>query len=335
MSHKIIKSTDHPVVTTYMEIIKKAIELSCGMVDVVEEKNNKKNLKSKKDILIVDSPIVALRYRLKGFKNFVIWYQGVLPEESFLSNHSRVRSFILSKIEKHFLKHSKMLFLVSNEMLIHYERKYKIDISRKSIVMPCFNETEINTFDDEKYNEDTFVYIGGLQVWQCFEQTVEVYSKLEKLSDYKTKFYVYTSQIELANKILEQYNVQNYKVAYVDKEKLSKNIKGIKYGFVLREDNVINNVATPTKFSNYIANGIIPIYSNSLKSFAEYDKRNKLGILCNLDDINAGIKNIFSHMNSDITAEEIRSKCQKVFTDYYNFENYIKIISDKIKDMKL
>ena len=119
----------------------------------------------------------------------------------------------------------------------------------------------------------------------------------------------------------------------MDKEELSERIKGAKYGFVLREDCVVNNVATPTKFSNYLANGIIPIYSSALKSFANFDKENKLGIVYNLDNISSGIEGILSHMQKNIAAKEVRLKCEKAFDEYYNADAYATKISQKLKEL--
>ena len=99
---KIINSSTHPVVTTYMDVLAKAFKRFDKDTFNIDHTNgiNKKDLKSisKKDCLVVDSPLVAMRYELKGFKNFCVWYQGVMPEESFLSHRSKLRFFILSLI---------------------------------------------------------------------------------------------------------------------------------------------------------------------------------------------------------------------------------------------
>lgn len=338
MTYKIIKSTNHPVVTTYMEIIEKALSLTSDKVDVVDEKDvaaTRKLKKNKKDVLVVDSPIVAFRYRLKGFKRFIVWYQGVLPEESYMNNRSFFRAFLLGKIEKFFLKKSKMLFLVSDAMLDHYERKYNLSLKEKSIIMPCFNETKVveDAFDDKKYTENIFVYVGGLQSWQCFEQTTQLYAEIEKQAESNTKFYVYTFQKKAAEEIIKKYDIKNYTVDCVAKDVLSERIKKAKYGFVLRENNVVNNVATPTKFSNYLANGIIPIYSSALRSFADFDKKNDLGLVCDLDSQDEGVKKILLHMKLQNSAEQIRAKCEYAFSVYYNAKMYMEEISKKTKSI--
>jgi hypothetical protein len=119
-------------------------------------------------------------------------------------------------------------------------------------------------------------------------------------------------------------------VDYAPKDVLSERIKGIKYGFVLREDCAVNNVATPTKFSNYLANGIIPIYSDALRDFAAVDAEHRIGIVCNIDDLDAGAEKILAHGKETVDAAEMKEKCQKVFKTYYDQEKYKEIIQKKL-----
>lgn len=323
--------SDASVTGTYMKILKDACS-SLGDVEFIKKGEKASN---KNQYIITDTIQSALSYFAKGYKNHIVWMQGVVPEESYMRNHSKLRFIILSALEKYVIKKAKLVLLVSETMQKHYEEKYKTDLSKKCVIMPCFNEIEIteDAFNNEKYADNTFVYVGSLHAWQCFEQTVEIYSKIEKLSDCKTKLYVYTFQKEQAENTIKKYGIQNYIVDYVNKDELSEHIKQIKYGFVLREDCTVNNVATPTKFSNYLANGIIPVYSSTVKSFASFDEQNKLGIVCNLDDVNLGLKNILSHMEKNILAEDIRLKCENAFASYYNTNAYISKISEKLNEL--
>ena len=330
--YKIVRNTYHPVVDVYMDIIAKACTMISGGCEVIEYKSKQ----SKKDFIVVDSPMIFLFYGLRGYKNMITWYQGVLPEESYLKNKSKLRCIVLEMIERFALKKSKFNFFVSEEMRKHYEKKYRINLSDNSFVMPCFNELKLSedAFENPvKYQENTFVYLGGLQDWQCFEQTVDLYKKIEDNSSKPTKFYVFSGSKEKAIGILEKYGVKNYAVDSVPADELSERIKHIKYGFVLREDTPINNVATPTKFSNYVGNGIIPIYSSCIRSFAEYDKSLELGTVYDLQDEKTGLDNILSHMERTISPDEIHTKCKKVFSEYYNAEKYVADIAEKLKKL--
>ncbi len=323
---------DMSVTGTYMNIVRKACE-NTGENTVVLPMGEE--LCNKKDVIVSDTLNASIRYFIKGCKNQILWVQGVTPEESYMRNQSKIRFWIWNVLEKYVVKHAKMLLMVSDEMLQHYESKYKLSLKEKTVVMPCFNELSIvdDAFSQNKYDENTFTYVGSLHKWQCFEETLSLYSIIEKNSKTPTKLYVYTFEQERAIRLIQQYEIKNVEVSYVDKEQLSEKLKYIKYGFVLRQDCIVNKVATPTKFSNYLSNGIIPIYSDVLKSFAEYDRANNIGIVCNTGQLIEGANIILESMNSRLVSSNIRAKCQAVFEDYYNANNYELLIYRKIKDI--
>ncbi len=321
---------DKAVTTTYMEILKDACVAVCDNIEYVTKGQKPSD---KRSCVVSDTVQTAITYLVKGYKNQIVWMQGILPEESYMRNHSRIRFAVLSILEKIVLKKAKMLLLVSEEMKTHYEKKYHLKLSNKSVIMPCFNEcgpTE-GAFSADKYSENTFVYVGSLHKWQCFEETVRFYSDIEKAASGATKLFVYTFQKETAEEIIAKYDVKNYEVDCAAPDELSERIKSIKYGFVLREDNPVNNVATPTKLSNYISNGIIPVYSSAVRSFADYDSGAKIGVVCDLNDIESGLNNILAHMGREVSAEEMKKKCEAVFAEYYCRERYIDELSKKIK----
>ncbi len=203
--------------------------------------------------------------------------------------------------------------------------------------MPCFNELKIteSAFTQSKYDSNTFAYVGSLHEWQCFEDTLRLYSMIEEQSSNNVRLFVYTFQKEKAKEMISRYKIKNCVVDYVDKDELSERLKSVKYGFVLRKDCTVNNVATPTKFSNYLSNGIIPIYSSALKSFAEFDKARGIGIICDIDNLQGGVTTILESMNKKVDSNSVKKKCEGVFADYYNAEAYTKIICKKLRDMNL
>ena len=315
-----------------MDIVQSACELA-GM----KSQNVVKPYKNihKKDYVVTDSPLIAIQYMLKGFQKHIVWFQGIAPEESYMARKSRLRYAIFSWIEKTVLKKAKAVFFVSEAMEKHYAEKYHLRLVHKGCIMPCFNETAVEetAFFEEKYRTNTFTYVGSIQAWQCFEETVKLYAEIEKRAKEPVKFCVYTFQREEAKEILQKHGVQNYTVDCVPQDELSERIKGIKYGFIIREDCAVNNVATPTKFSNYLANGIIPIYSSALKSFAEFDQINQFGIVYDLNEPETGLDRILSHMEQDISADQMREKCERAFATYYNSANYRDEISKELKQI--
>jgi len=325
--YRVVRNTYHPVVRHYMDIIYSAANRTKTNAENVEYKRRHDKL----DRIVCDSPIIAWHYLMRGYKNLAVWFQGVLPEESFLSRRSHLRFFLLGVIEKVVLKRAKCVFLVSEEMRIHYQNKYHVDLSEKAFIMPCFNETHVypEAFTESiKGQTIEFLYVGSLSKWQCFSETVDLFSRIEKRSDKPLLFSIYTQEQEEAKRILDEYGVRNYRIDYVNHDDLANRIKSCRYGFVIREDTVINRVATPTKFSNYLSNGIVPVYAECLSSFHKMAMMHGIGIACQIDDLDDAAERVLRHLEKNTDVCECANQCKKVFDTYYNTERYVKQISE-------
>ncbi|HCH8014075.1 TPA: hypothetical protein NJW72_003719, partial [Acinetobacter baumannii] len=117
-------------------------------------------------------------------------------------------------------------------------------------------------------------YAGSLATWQCVDKTLELYSLIERVLP-NASLTLLTKEKELAETMINNYKIKNYSIKYVSLENLDTELLKYKYGFLIRENHIVNNVATPTKMNSYLANGIIPIYSSFIDDFKvnfnEYD----------------------------------------------------------------
>lgn len=291
----------------------------------------------KDETLIFDECKVALKYKIRGYKKTIVWIQGIVPEEAIMKGYSSLRYYVHSIIEYLVLKNCKLVIFCSDEMKKHYERKYRMCFDENSFIMPCFNESNVdeNAFQiEDKYNRESYVYIGGLQPWQCFEETIMVYKEIEKRKMESSFLYVYTGDIETAKAAIAKADIKNFTVEYKDKNSLGSCLNNIKYGFVLRKDTEVNRVATPTKLSNYISHGIIPIYSECLKSFNQYNKEsNGPAIVCNVENIDAGIENILNASTRPIDFDRIKNWSTQTYKSYYGRSGYVSELSKLIKKL--
>lgn len=326
------KENNQVVTNMYLDTICKIME-QCDFKSY--KKPNLSTFDKNKDYLIVDTCKTAFEYFLKGYKNIIVWVQGIVPEEAIMMGYHRYRYYAHSIIENFVLRKAKFLFMVSPAMLNHYEKKYNLTLKNKVFIMPCYNENKIDEqsfMDKDKYTKNTFLYAGSLQEWQCFNETVEVYKKIEKrVSD--AKLVAFTPDKRKAKKIIESHHVKNYSIDYAPASELGKKIRNIKFGFVLRKDVEVNRVATPTKISNYISHGIIPIYSPCLYSFDNYNqKSNDIAISLDLNKVDEGVNKIVNFINDkSIDNKKMQNWSNQVFTSYYNQKKYIFDCAKKIK----
>lgn len=300
----------------------KIIEESVSIYDEVKVTYNIKDLYLgyNKDIYIVGTIVEALKLLMKKKKNIILWIQGLEPEESYMRNESIIRKVILEIIERIVLKKSKFIYMVSNAMLKHYESKYKLNLAYKTYIMPCFNtEIEKQSFlYKDKYRENNFVYIGSLSPWQGFDVIAKCYKEIEDSTD-NTMFYIFTKEKNEAKQILDEIKVKNYQIDYVSNEQLNSKIRMMKFGFVIREDNLVNNVSTPTKLSSYLGNGIIPIFSKSILDFYEVTKKMNYKIV----HCDKFILDIKKYLNMDIDSNKVYDEYDQIFKSYYSKEVHI------------
>lgn len=287
----------------------------------------------KNSIVIVARIMDAMPLLFRGYNNMIMWFQGIEPEESYMSHHSKSRMKILSMLEKYILKKAVFKFFTSKEMLLHYEKKYGLTIEKGTYYcMPCLN-TSIHPMSFKakcKYENNYFAYVGSMAVWQKFEETVMLYKEIEQLRMPNTKFFVFTGDKIKAAEILKEHDVDNYSIEFVPNEELPKALEAIKYGFIVREDTAVNRVATPTKISTYLSCGLIPIYSACLKDFERIAKKMNYAICC--DKLMK--KRILDFNDRTIDPSSVFNEYNEIFDTYYSEKKHSKhikqLLSEKI-----
>lgn len=273
-------------------------------------------------------------YRVKRKKPYQIflWIQGIWPEESYMRNKSKLRRYIISFIEKQAIQKADFLFMVSNAMKAHYERKYHLKLYN-DYIMPCFNSTlTTQKFEKSRYEKNVFVYAGGLQPWQCVNKMVCLYKELEK-SEMALELRFFTSATEEAKNLLKNCGIKNYTVKYLKQDDLDKELLKAKFGFVLREDEPVNNVSTPTKISTYLSQGVIPIITDAIYDFSTKSKDMKYCIC--LDSKSSVKKWAYDIrkwiLNVEINIEELQCEYQGLFNTYYCGKFHSERIAEKLR----
>lgn len=325
-----LRVSNSEVTDFYMDILEKAIAIAFGDEVVKMQSGKSVHRFQKDDYVIVASAVDALKCRCKGAKNIITWFQGIVPEESYLKHKSKFKRGVLSLIERYAIKISKVCVCVSKSMVLHFERKYKLSISDKCFIMPCFNEKyEENVFfTPKKYEKNIFTYVGSLTSYQGFEKILEEYKRIESRYRTKVSLLVLTKQIDEAKEKIKSFAISNYEVKYVPKDEVKRELSNVKFGFVLRDDSQVNRVATPTKISSYMAAGVIPIFTRSIQDFWE-NTQDMSYVLCK-DSINYEEK-LDDLLNGEIFPKKIAQEYEGFFGRYYNGEYYKEELTKRIQ----
>lgn len=164
------------------------------------------------------------------------------------------------------LARSQQIIAVSNNLLNNLKKYYPY--SCPSSILPC-------SFNDEKFRIDlkesillrekmhlkdriVLCYLGGLQKWQCMEETLDLFLRLkEKDNRYFLCIYTNDDLAPFAKKI--ELLGDDCLCISLPYEQVPLYLSIIDAGFVLRHNSLVNINSSPTKIAEYMAVGAMVI----------------------------------------------------------------------------
>ncbi len=315
----------------YIDIVLKALGKVGFNVSIVHRLKDITNA----DLIFTVSSVYFFYAKIRfPFVKTICWKQGVNPEESNMYGRGKIRYYWHSLNEWFALKTSDMMLLVSKKMLQHYQKKYCYNRDNY-IIMPCYNLSLSNVFETKRYEYPTFVYAGNASIWQNAELMLDVYKKIEQLLPQST-FTILTNDNEKFLDLITERGIKNVTLKYVPMDKLSEELRKYKYGFLLREDNIVNNVATPTKMNSYLSNYLIPIFTDSVDDFRLNIHLGEFTLMaeCPLS-IESITNKVISFENTNHNYLDYRKYVQEVFDKHYNDDYYMKHIKEKLIELHM
>lgn len=196
-----------------------------------------------------------LALRLPYIKSFLDFH-GAAPEEHAMAGlHSKVKRMV--SLELFALKYMDYFIVVTKAMQNHLEKKYskKID-SKKVIILPIISSiTQPLVKRQGSENKYTVIYAGNAESWQQLPRMVETICKTSNLYNYE----LYCTNPDAMNSLIPSNFKPSIRATLATHEELINIYKRCHFGFALREDNVVNQVACPTKLVEYLAYGIVPV----------------------------------------------------------------------------
>lgn len=315
------KKTINEATTYYVDIIKSTFEQK-GYEIIVSD--SFKDTKRYNNVFVMSAKWCFLVKLSNPKAKVITWFQGLGGEEALMTRGSQRDKMLWSIIELFAMRFSWLNIYVSKKMRDYYINKYNIK-DNNYFIMPCFNkDLNISSFNfPNKYILPTFVYAGGLDQWQCVEKTLQLYSAIEKEVP-NASLTLLTKEKEEALRLLKKYNINNSEIKFVSLDRLDEELEKFKYGFLIRENHIINNVSTPTKMNSYLANGIIPIYTDVIEDFNTNFKYQDFLLLNNNEDIDCWRNKIVNIENNNLVdINNYREKVIDLFAKYYSKDYYI------------
>ena len=239
-------------------------------------------------------PILLFSKRKK-----LIWdVHGAVSEEELI-NGKFISSKIYRIIEQFLLSHSKVILVVTDQLKHYLLSKYSTSHLPKFIKYPILPDTlflESKSFLPIPEDKVVIIYTGGTQKWQNIDLMIRtIKSNLHE----NFLFIILTGNLVEMKEYLNEYGIlgnSNILLDSVPPDHLPDYYVKANYGFILRDDIVVNQVACPTKLVEYMSYGIVPIIkSENVGDFKELGYENIY-----YDNINKDLKKAKSEKNKKI-----------------------------------
>ncbi|MCK4662711.1 MAG: glycosyltransferase [Bacteroidales bacterium] len=273
-----------------------------------ELRKNKNDLKFIYTRSIFDFLKVFFAKKINNYKYKIIFdFRGLAYAESFLRNNSKIRSFILLIIEKFAYRKADIIHCVSNSFQEYLVEKFG---NRNIKVIPC-SVTKNHRKNNKNNSLIKFLYLGGISKWQNYEKTLILYKKIEfELKN--CSLTIISNDIEQARKIIINYDIKNFEIKSLKHEEVINELPNYDYGFLLRDNILLNNVSSPIKFIEYISQGVIPIVSKGVGDYSTLVENEKIGIIVDMNKLQIDsliLKNLYQ-------SDEIYEKLYNVSNKY-------------------
>lgn len=189
---------------------------------------------------------------------------GVVPEEEKYFNKSKVRAWYYEFIESQIFKRLTNAICVTDAMRIHYQKKYKwfkgtfliYNIVPENLKVITSNTT--NSIKEENREKIQILYSGGAQAWQNVDLMIQFIKKNESP---KIHYTILTGDKSIfKDKVIENnISLDSITITSRNPSDLWKDYIAADYALILRDENIVNKVACPTKLIEYLYYGLIPI----------------------------------------------------------------------------
>lgn len=301
--------------------------------DLVTYIDNVKSCKShfKRIIKEIEKPIIycealigsmwILNTARKAHLQIVFDCHGTEADEILMRPHTIKRMIyaaVLRYFEKIAVKSSELIVTVSNKQ---YEKwmvnknhvKFPMIPSDSFFQSTCFREDARMELSIPR-NAAVFVYCGGTAIWQMCEETIELYKKIEETIP-NSFLLVLTGSPNLFVQLADKYSIKNHRILTAKYIDVPKYLDAADFGFCIRINNIVNNVASPTKILEYLARNVKPIITSCIGDFSEELRR--LDLACIMDDSLNNIEDIKKYDSFDGTSYVKQIRCDYT-KDYIN-----------------
>lgn len=216
---------------------------------------------------------------IKG--KYIVDCHGALAEEYCYNNKNITKWKLnyINKMEKRSADLADYIICQSEEMKRLIIKKNNNINADKIFVYKCGVNTDFFRLDEQSRissrndlglkDEILFVYSGGLMKWQKIEESLMFFHEYHKINN-NSKFLILTRDTELLNSIVKRMNLESLLphvfVKSVPFNKVSDYLNASDLAFLFRDNDIMNQVAFPTKLGEYLSCGL-PVLTSEVATY--------------------------------------------------------------------
>lgn len=180
---------------------------------------------------------------------------GVVPEE-FRMHNDFFSAALYEKEERLAVQKAGVVIVVTEAMKQYLQQKFRGALKAKTVSFPIFPKFTPTLATRPLINgAPVVVYAGGLHKWQQVPKMIDAIIKTADRCNHR----FYCPEPQLVKDMLPPELVGVVTVESKTHAELMTHYPECHYGFILREDIIVNRAACPTKLVEYLAMGIVPI----------------------------------------------------------------------------
>ena len=211
---------------------------------------------------------------------------GLLEEE----NHRGTRFYFRKKIERLNAHACGRRVAVSRKMLGFLDREYGRSHQR-DVVLPCLYDSDgfSPSIDRAQARQRlgvgdrvVFLYLGIGAPWQCPAETVAFFKQIKRRLP-SAYLWILTPDKEIFKPLLADIAPNDHRLEYCAHHELANRIQAADFGFLLRKQCLINQVASPVKFPEYLASGLPVVIGPDVGDYSDLVREHRLGIVVDPD----------------------------------------------------
>ena len=212
-------------------------------------------------------------------RKLIVDLRGLVSEEIKHYSMSGIRGLAknyriaeVMAMERFIARHARKISVVSQAFRRYLCRRYS-QVAAKTFVVPTVVATDVFAYDPElraQIRRDlgiedrlAFIYTGSLAGWQLPRETIRLFAAIRQRLPSAFLLFL-TPHPKLAAPYLRQLARKDYYLAAVDYRRVAHYLNAADIGLLLRHNNLVNQVAAPTKFSEYLCCGLPVILTKNI-----------------------------------------------------------------------